>query len=661
MTSPELGHAPSSLLKPRDECDLVMKGGLTSAIAYPPAVLELATRYRFRNIGGASAGAIAAALVAAAEYARANGGFERLRELNEYLADPGNVLRLFQPSGDTRPAFAALLALMEGPRPPILEPSGTSSSDSEPRGPSAAGRLVTWLHRGCRVATAYGRHDLLVTGGLTLLIGCGGFLVARLAALGAGARESAALLWGVGSALGLGILGYVIVASVRLLALLFRGVPRHSFGICTGLTQGRREAPALTEWLADEIDRIAGLEPGHRPLTIGDLADRGIRLQMVTTNLSLAQPHLLPFETRLLFSRREIGRLFPPRIVQHLWDKGEPAEFSSGTEPKDCCFLPPARDLPAVFCARLSLSFPVLISAVPLWTRGSKLSSHGGAPPQDRHGLQRNWFSDGGISSNFPLHFFDRWLPTRPGFGIDLTEMPDHAFRLRAGQRGTDAEPPTRGRVLSERYISAVDASDEPEPSQVEDVVLLRANQTMYPEWSEIDGLLDFLSAIWETSHSSHENMLMQLPGFRDRVVRVRFATGEGGLNLSMSHAAVASIRDKGERAGKKLAQEFSFDDHRWVRFRVLMAELERHLVQLASAYREARYDRLIACACARPYDRPEAWREEAERRMTELIDLVRAWEREGPGLEARGGDGVAFFAQEEPRPRPTLRIVPRV
>src|SRR5207249_11488594 len=100
--------------------------------------------------------------------------------------------------------------------------------------------------------------------------------------------------------------------------------------------------------------------------------------------------------------------------------------------------------------------------------------------------------------------------------------------RLSGGQSGTDAEAQ---RVLSERYVSAVDASDEPEPFPVEDVVLLRANQTMYPEWSEIDGLLVFLSAIWETSHSSHENMLMQLPGFRDRVVRVRFATGEGGLN----------------------------------------------------------------------------------------------------------------------------------
>lgn len=45
---------------PSDECDIVMKGGVTSGIVYPSAILELARRYRFRSIGGTSAGAIAA-------------------------------------------------------------------------------------------------------------------------------------------------------------------------------------------------------------------------------------------------------------------------------------------------------------------------------------------------------------------------------------------------------------------------------------------------------------------------------------------------------------------------------------------------------------------------------------------------------------------------
>ena len=54
--------------------DLTMEGGTTSGVVYPLAVCELATNFRFRNVGGASAGAIAAALTAAAELGRSSAG-----------------------------------------------------------------------------------------------------------------------------------------------------------------------------------------------------------------------------------------------------------------------------------------------------------------------------------------------------------------------------------------------------------------------------------------------------------------------------------------------------------------------------------------------------------------------------------------------------------
>ena len=59
-----------------------MEGGTTSGVVYPLAVCELATNFRFRNVGGASAGAIAAAITAAAELGRssavlASGGLSR--------------------------------------------------------------------------------------------------------------------------------------------------------------------------------------------------------------------------------------------------------------------------------------------------------------------------------------------------------------------------------------------------------------------------------------------------------------------------------------------------------------------------------------------------------------------------------------------------------
>ncbi len=71
-----------------EECDLVMKGGITSGVVYPYAVAKVAKRYRLRDIGGTSAGAIAAVMAAAAEYRRQTSegkasmdGFAKIEEL----------------------------------------------------------------------------------------------------------------------------------------------------------------------------------------------------------------------------------------------------------------------------------------------------------------------------------------------------------------------------------------------------------------------------------------------------------------------------------------------------------------------------------------------------------------------------------------------------
>src|SRR5262249_11769704 len=81
--------------------DVVMKGGITSGVVYPLAVCELATRYRFESVGGASAGAIAAVGAAAAEHGRhtSKGGFPVLAALPDEVA---TVLPdLFQPQRST--------------------------------------------------------------------------------------------------------------------------------------------------------------------------------------------------------------------------------------------------------------------------------------------------------------------------------------------------------------------------------------------------------------------------------------------------------------------------------------------------------------------------------------------------------------------------------
>src|SRR3954451_17237356 len=103
----------------RAECDLVMKGGITSGVVYPGAVLELSKRYRFRNVGGTSAGAIAAGVTAAAEYGRQRAGGDRLPGLEqaaEDLATPDFLRGLFQPVPDGEVAFNMLLALVKAGR-----------------------------------------------------------------------------------------------------------------------------------------------------------------------------------------------------------------------------------------------------------------------------------------------------------------------------------------------------------------------------------------------------------------------------------------------------------------------------------------------------------------------------------------------------------------
>ena len=81
---------------PSRYCDIVMKGGITSGVVYPAAVVELSKTYSFKNIGGTSAGAIAAAVTAAAEYGRQHGrgGFDEVASLPHALGNSTEFVTL---------------------------------------------------------------------------------------------------------------------------------------------------------------------------------------------------------------------------------------------------------------------------------------------------------------------------------------------------------------------------------------------------------------------------------------------------------------------------------------------------------------------------------------------------------------------------------------
>src|SRR5262249_7813755 len=79
-------------------------------VVYPMAVLKLAPQYRFRCIGGTSAGAIAAAVTAAAGMGRARQGFEKLEAVPGQLAK--DLESLFVPVAPFKGVFAIFLACL---------------------------------------------------------------------------------------------------------------------------------------------------------------------------------------------------------------------------------------------------------------------------------------------------------------------------------------------------------------------------------------------------------------------------------------------------------------------------------------------------------------------------------------------------------------------
>ena len=544
------------------KCDLVMKGGITSGIVYPAAVLELSKEFRFANIGGTSAGAIAAALTAAAEYRRQNGGgsagFERIAELPKWMAEVvdgrSRLLRLFQPTGETASLFEIALAYIEKKKwSAVLR----ALLRGFPAGATAAAFVGVAL---MVVAAMAANHVAIVV------------VIAALAAITAGA---------------------VVTASV-VEALLFanRALPKNGFGLSSG--------SALTDWLAEEIEVVAGVA---RPLTFGDLRGAGVNLQMMTTNLTHGRPYRLPFEDRNhYFKPDDMRRLFPERIVQWMLE-----------EVKRGLHVLPSDDLPVVVATRMSLSFPLLLSAVPLWAIDFGRRA-------ETHEAERCWFSDGGMTSNFPVHFFDAPIPRWPTFAINLAER-------------------------TPRYHG-----------EAQRIYVPRTNHSGILEWwSPFDDLFGFVKRIVGTMQNWRDNMLLHLPGQRDRIAHVLLAPGEGGLNLSMDRATIEDVASRGAEAGRAFREDFRWTNHKWVRYLAFTSALEDALEKWQEAFDDATeaptFRELVSGPLPLPSYKISA-EERAAVRDTSLAFLA----------HVRENFGKRPFRKPVRRPReqPVLRAMPR-
>lgn len=599
----------SGYVGPDQECDLVMKGGVTSGIVYPNAIREVADAYRLRNIGGASAGAIAAVVAAACERRRQAEGdlaaFDQLAAVTNEITRPNFVLELFQPTARARPAFEIALRFV------------TSAASARSRGLAA-------------VLAILGARRLFLLAAVLLGVLWAGFLAVTPWALVAGGLDglevTALVLLALAAPAGFAAL-VTLVAAVALLRFGRRAVAalrKNEWGMCSGRTEPGSQAVGLTDWLHETIQRCAG-PTVVGPLTFKALAGEtkggpGVNLQLVTTDLSAGRPVTLPLPEpaersegeRYWFAEEEFRRVFPTPIVDHMvdWARRSDGIVELDTpDGKRQLFRVPGLELPIVVAARLSLSFPMLLSTIPLWYEHRR-----------RGGVEylRHTMSDGGISSNFPIHYFDSLLPGRPTFGIELQ-----------GWRGPD--------------VPLVEMSDEPR----------------LPRFSEVTGIGSFWSQLLNAARNWRDSMQAELPGYRDRICQVRLTAEEGGLNLNMPPEVVARLVARGEEAGRKISGgDFDWDGHRTVRYRTWMQMMQRSLGVEKGVGRPCVYEG-EDCSPRRPFRdilaayaaRPDGeWWQKAMRETDQLLYGAARW---------RSG-GEIDFDETAPEPTPTIRILPR-
>lgn len=665
----------TSNFKPK-ECDLIMKGGITSGVVYPQAVLALKDRYRFRNIGGGSVGAVAAALTAAAELGRDGEseatGFKGLKSAQDRLAEEDGLLQdLFRPPNTYKPlmdaalAFAPLLGA-EGReklgKAELFRESKSALRRSNPE-PYRNGRL--W---GAAVGAGIGALLGIVVGVILYLL-----FSTIVGYPGGSLADWALVLLVFGPALVLGLLlglffgwlGAPVLAAYDLFRLATKKMPEDNFyGLCVGSGEpGTPERPLLTDWLSGLLDDLAGIKD-RGPLTFGHLKDApvegkepeqpGIALRMLSTNLNQREPYLFPMEANaFLFKEEDMKRFFPEVVFRHMC---EHAAQTNVNPPNGFRFLPQGYKLPVIVPVRMALSFPILLSAVPLYTiketSMARLKRNPGESLTEQD-LQMNLFSDGGICSNFPIHFFDAWLPRRPTFGINLTSVPeqvagrapDEEEKAAFSASDTDSVSPSRKvQTRTERIKSPVEPwlprPDDPESR----------------EWTKFEDLAGFFMAILSSAMDYRDTMQSRLPSYQERVVQVPLSSNEGGLNLDMKPEVIKSLSRRGKKAGEKLLT-FDFDQHRWVRLRVLLAELERQLEgareALESVITEDLVDRQLEG------DFPFPFLDKQQERSKDAKDVLQRLKKLIEHLQQMPGDRFPPVPDEDSRP--TLRITPDV
>ncbi|WP_308195673.1 patatin-like phospholipase family protein [Dactylosporangium sp. AC04546] len=733
----------------RRSVDLAMRGGTTSGVVYPLAVCEIARQYRVRNVGGASAGAIAAAATAAAELGRSGrmlapgrvtdarysklsdedrraghvrSGFAGLSDLIAWLSqtdrDNGDLYRLAQlfragPETRDRRVFAVIVAVMRQrlwavPVTALLAFGWKSKLALALL--TVAGVLLTgWVGTQLSWPSAdrafwWGPLDLLLAFVLaTALLTAAPLVRAKptvpadrpkwLASLQAVSsrfeRPAPRTLWPVAAVLVVvalvvaaaagwwnwtaGLLVGIVLSTamtiVVLVAVLAYLGKQHDYGY--GLLAGAPEAGkvrrslaeflagapkpdverGLVEWLGGCFSELAGLERDqvlrfghlwHGPSFTPGGEQRGVEprarlvnLQLVTTDLTRQRPYVFPLDPdgeELFFDPADLDGVFAEPVVAAMCAT---EQVTAGG--RMLHRLPGPWDLPVVVAVRLSMALPGLFKAVRLYRRTpattirddlGRAVTEDGKLLQSPPGAEELWFSDGGITSNFPVHLFDTLLPAWPTFGLNLGEHPE-AF-------------PHQDVWLPQDWQAS------------------RAPSTTVPR-----SLFGFVMTILDTARNWRDTMQTGMPGYRGRVAWVRQRPDEGGENLFMPREIIASMALRGALAGARLSRRFAnpaqWTRYRWLRLRIGLdnAQQLRHVVhENAPAYEDllASADAMPPPDEAYPYD---PW--SAGIKWYEPADRPAFWKAATGMLAdvARDPTPTHVLAEGSPRPHPNLSQIP--
>lgn len=588
------------------ECDLIMKGGVTSGLVYPGAIYSLTETFRLRNIGGTSAGAIGATAAAAMEYGLRSGRNLHARDqmawLNAQLADRTDqgmsrldAMFCGDPGIDpgepgTAPLLAAFKGAMNGNMAPAL---GLL--------PSLAAALPPESRRALRVTGVASLLQAVAGGALA-------WLLASAAHGGAGFEGMAAGLGAVGSLAAAGTLNlraslrHGITISPAQVNRLLQPIVSNGLGLATGFAEppatiNQRQLPSLTLWLHQTIQSLAGHSDSdpHQVLTFGKLwslgqdpdasafGQRAIDLVLVCSDLNRLHSASFPFlpdNQRLFYDPQEWQRLFPAPVLEamepHSWqiqnDTMPPglgyaarhvrraAAEHDGLENR-LRLMPKGRNIPILVAARASMAFPGLFTPLPLW-----LLRWVGKPEvqeERRPVLSRVYLSDGGITSNFPIHLFDSALPGRPTFALNLLYPDDDLSIEEFGQINAES---SRGKAVPGNVRTLGGTTVARDTALTDYLIMPFADGDRVQFYkapaagtplAQVGGLL---ARVVETARTWGDVNLYNQVGMRDRIIHIQLTGSEGGFNLGMDSAAIASLNSKGTAAGNVLACRFRLD-----------------------------------------------------------------------------------------------------